>query len=214
MNRRQYSLAKTLRGRLTAAHVDWHALSAESEQIIVFGSRALGVNKASSDLDVLIVGNTTKRIKRSGLDMVCISPLDVASEIWLKSELAVHVSQYGVWITGNGEWRFHASIGQPALHRKERRLVSLIRNVSRSWERLHPTFRSAYSRTIRRELQRLSLLRNKTPIPPTPILDCGWHDGEWNALDLINVADTIHSVGRTDFLAGTILNLGRSRHSI
>src|SRR4029077_17192209 len=97
------------------------------------------------------------------LDLICISRSELTSEAWLKSELAAHISKYGVWISGNGEWRTQASVGQSALDRKERRLASLVGNVSRAWYRLDPTFQRAYRTTIRRELQRLLLLRNAIP---------------------------------------------------
>jgi hypothetical protein len=172
------------------AQIQWPELSTRAFEIVAFGSRALGVNEKSSDLDVLVVGGAARRIKSTALDLICIPHSDLASEAWLTSELATHISQYGVWIVGSGEWRIHASIGQSALDRKERRLVSLVRSAGRAWHRLHVTFQIKYCTTIRRELQRMSLLRKAIPIPPTPVLDNNWCDNQ-TTLDLIEVAHSV-----------------------
>ena len=106
--------------------------------------------------------------------MICIRAVDLGSVGWLGSELAGHISRYGVWLKGPGDWRRQTSVGQEAANQKERRLVSLVRSVKHSWTKLHPAFQLKYCVTIRRELQRLLLLRAAVPIPPTPLLDSEW----------------------------------------
>jgi hypothetical protein len=169
----------------------------------VFGSRAVGIHTRTSDLDVLVVGASDGRIKRSGLDLVAVSPRRRESSEWLKSELAGHISAYGVWILGSGDWRSQAVSGNEAVTQKERRLTSLVKSVSRLWTQLHPALQSKYSLTIRREFQRLGLLRQSVPIPPTRILDSWWNVNSCN--DLALLANTIPLSGNgLDFLESAV----------
>jgi predicted nucleotidyltransferase len=185
------------------AGLDWLTISAEAVEVVVFGSRAVGINTRASDLDVLVVGTSNGRIKRSGLDLVAVSTQRRESSEWLKSELAGHISRYGVWILGSGDWRSQAVSGAEAVIRKERRLTSLVKSVSLLWARLHPTLQSKYSLTIRREFQRLGLLRQSTPIPPTRILDSWWSLG--SCVDLPLLANTIPlSVNGLEFLESNV----------
>jgi hypothetical protein len=46
-----------------------------------------------------------------------------------------------------------------------------------------------YATTTRRELQRLDLLMNGSPIPPTAILDSKWKDGQVSPVDLLELAE-------------------------
>jgi hypothetical protein len=169
------ALADLLRTRLRTVGIDWNSIFQHASEVVVFGSRAVGVNTALSDLDVVVIGGH-ERVKTSGLDLVCVPRSVVPTPQWLSSELAAHVAKYGVWITGEGEWRHRASAGLEAVSKKERRLVALLANVSRSWGRLDPTFQKKYQTTIRRELQRLLRLREGIPVPPTPVLDLEWND--------------------------------------
>ncbi len=146
----------------------------EASEVVIFGSRAVGVQRSDSDLDVLVVTGQKRRVFASGLDCVLMTAEDIDSSFWLGSELASHVAKYGNWVKGSGEWRFGVHIGNRALTRKQNRLSSLLRNAAQRWSRLHPVFQAKYRITIRRELQRLKLLSNQVPIPPTPLLDSEW----------------------------------------
>jgi hypothetical protein len=162
----------------------------EATELIFFGSRASAVNTRFSDLDVLVIGNIRFRIKRAGVDLISMPTLDIRSASWLNSELAGHISKYGVWVRGNGEWRFAVSVGSQAISRKEKRIVSLVGNLERAWARLHDVFKHKYRATIRRELQRLELLRNSVPIPPTPVLDAGWLTSVVQTPDILRTLET------------------------
>lgn len=91
-------------------------------------------------------------------------------------ELAAHVKTYGVWLLGSNDWACRSWISLRAVARKERRLELLIANARANWDKLHPLFRIKNQKTIRRELQRLCLLREGKPVPPTALLDRVWED--------------------------------------
>jgi len=168
------SLTRCLRSRMEKAHLSWADFPREPVEIVVFGSRAAGMSRRASDLDILAVGNHASRVKRFGIDLISIPATDLASPTWLGSELAGHISRYGLWLKGSGAWREDVFVGHEAAAQKERRLVSLVRSVKHSWAKLHPAFQLKYRVTVRRELQRLALLRAAIPIPPTRVLDLEW----------------------------------------
>jgi len=151
-----------------------HDLVCEASEVVVFGSRAVGVHNSDSDLDLLIVTPQKRRLFAAGLDCVLIAPEEIDSSFWLGSELASHIAKYGNWIKGPGEWRHNVCIQDRAIIRKQKRISSLLRNGAQRWPRLHPVFHAKYRIMIRRELQRLKLLSNHVPIPPTPLLDSEW----------------------------------------
>jgi hypothetical protein len=163
-------------------------LISEATEVVVFGSRAVGVHSSDSDLDLLIVTPQKRRIFASGLDCVLIAPEEIDNSFWLGSELASHVTKYGNWIKGIGEWRSNVRTSNRAIMRKQKRISSLLRNAGQRWPRLHPVFQAKYRTTIRRELQRLKLLSNQLPIPPTPLLDSEWQVDRDSAADLLQLA--------------------------
>ena len=163
-------------------------LICEASEVAIFGSRAVGVQRSDSDLDVLIVTNQKRRVFAFGLDCVLITAEDIDSSFWLGSELASHVAKYGNWVKGSGEWRRNVCLSDRAIIRKQKRIFSLLRNSAQRWPRLHPVFQMKYRTTIRRELQRLRLLLNRLPIPPTPLLDSEWQGGRESAAELFQLA--------------------------
>lgn len=177
MDRLELALNRCFRERVSKAGLHWPDLATEADEIVVFGSRASRIHAKGSDLDVLVVGKATRRLKRCGLDLICIPAAGVDSQSWLDSELAGHISKYGVWLKGVGDWRDHVLDGRAAAERKEKRIVSLVHSVKRAWSNLHASFHHRYQLTIRRELQRLLLLRTVIPVPPTPALDAHWQAG-------------------------------------
>jgi predicted nucleotidyltransferase len=191
MDKLESRLDKSLRNRIDKAHMSWSDFSEPAFEIVVFGSRAAGMNRRLSDLDVLVVGAGAKRVKRFGLDLICISVADLTSSSWLNSELAGHISKYGVWLKGGGDWTTKVRIGKAAERQKQRRLVSLVRSVKHSWSKLHPSFQLKYRVSIRRELQRLLLLQNAIPIPPTSMLDTEWNGAKAERQALLRVSDPI-----------------------
>ncbi len=161
-----------------------------ASSIVVFGSRASGVNSPSSDLDVLCVG-IGDRIKSPSLYLLWINEQTILDG-WLGSELATHVAEYGIPVKGDFGWASGAFFGPGALVNKRRRILGIIKHVSYGWQRLHPAFRRKYQTTLRRELQRYSLLAQRVPIPPTPVLDLGWKSTQ-----------TLSSILATDWLTAS-----------
>jgi Nucleotidyltransferase domain len=147
---------------------DWDALQRTSEQIIVFGSTAAGVDSAASDIDVLCVGNGVSSKSRR-LDLLTKSPEEITSMRWRRCELAGHVASYGIWLKGNASWS--PDVGEEAFLRKKQRIVRLVASASRHWRDLSPPFRARHLTTIRREVKRLSILSRGLSVPPTPILE-------------------------------------------
>jgi len=190
MSTLETKLIRTLNERLRNAGLDPNELI-NAFEIVVFGSRALGVNRRSSDIDVLVVADTGRTGKRHNLDLIFVSRADCESKSWLASELATHISKYGVWIRGDGNWRRGASLGNAAVDRKERRILSLTQGVTQAWSDLHPFFQAKYRTTIRREMQRLNLLRASIPVPPTPLLDLEWRRHGITHCDLISLCESI-----------------------
>ena len=146
-------------------------------ELVVFGSYAAGLNTAQSDIDVLCVGNG-RRLKSHSLDLLWVSEDELDTNRWLGSELAGHISAYGIWVRGDGLWRNSVFGGAHAIERKRRRIISLSKTAVNFWSRLHSTFQGQYDISIRRELQRLELLLNGTQIPPTKVLDDKWCQGK------------------------------------
>lgn len=164
-------------------------LFTEAIDVVVFGSRAAGVNRPSSDIDILLVTPHKRRLRSYGLDLVLITPEEAEDSFWLGSELASHIVQFGKWIKGSGEWRNRVEISRRAIVKKEHRVGALLRNATQRWERLHPVFHRKYAITSRRELQRLDLLLKGAPIPPTATLDLSWESRQFTPDDLVAVAD-------------------------
>jgi predicted nucleotidyltransferase len=187
MNSHSQLILRIVQTRFRRAGLDWAHLQESAREVVVFGSHAAGVNRKGSDMDVLVVEDAAQmknarlevrsraQMKRGGLDLVRMSAAEIESAEWLGSELASHIAVYGLWLIGPDEWRDRVQISTNAGDKKERHLLSLARSVDAHWWRLHPCFHQKYRSTIRRELQRLLLLRNAIPIPPTRILDFNWY---------------------------------------
>jgi predicted nucleotidyltransferase len=146
----------------------------ESTEIVVFGSRSVGLERADSDIDVLCIGNFNFKLKTAQLDLNAIRAREVGETHWLNSELASHIAHYGTWIRGVPEWIDRVEIGQSVVQAKRRRLAAFMRALPDRWRGLEEGFRQKYATKLRRETQRLLLLERGTPIPPTRMLDTYW----------------------------------------
>ncbi|MGA8086703.1 MAG: nucleotidyltransferase domain-containing protein [Terracidiphilus sp.] len=146
----------------------------KSTAIVIFGSRASGLERADSDLDVLCIGGTLWRLKSRELDINMV-PLKWANNSrWLGTELASHISTYGRWVKGGPEWLLGARISPEAVNSKRRRLAAFMRTLPLLWDGLLDEFRLKYAIKLRREAQRLLLLEQNVSIPPTRAIDCHW----------------------------------------
>ena len=159
--------------RLSATAVGRKCLE-ESSEIIVFGSRSVGLERPDSDLDVVCVGSFNLKLKSALLDLNAIKTIETRQSRWLNSELASHIAEYGCWIKGTPDWIARVQIGDAAIEAKRRRLTAFMRALPDKWAVLDEGFRKKYSIKLRREAQRLLLLERGKPVPPTRVLDSFW----------------------------------------
>jgi predicted nucleotidyltransferase len=156
---------KRLHDLLPNSGMTYEKLLDVSTEVVIFGSRAVGMHRPDSDLDVLVVGSDTARFRVAGIDFVILRPEELESSFWLGSELASHIASYGKWVKGGGSWRPQVGISDRAAMRKQARIVGLLMRGPQWWSKLHPVFHTKYKVTIRRELQRLDLLRRRRRRP-------------------------------------------------
>ena len=180
-----------LRDLLSDSGMTYEDVVGASTEVVIFGSRAVDMHRPDSDLDVLLVDAKTDRLRVAGVDCVILRSEELASSLWLGSELASHIAEYGKWIKGFGSWRHQVRISDRAAMRKQARIVGLLMRAPKWWSKLHPVFHTKYKLTIRRELQRLDLLRRKIPVPPTYTLDSDWDQHRSGSDSLLEVAATL-----------------------
>lgn len=160
--------------RLTEIGLDSARIFDEASEVIVFGSMAVGISRTDSDIDVLCIGEGQYKIKRPFLDLIGVPVREANSKEWLQGELASHVAKYGTWLKGAPQWLHAVRIGPSVVAQKRRRIRRFMRFLPLAWSRLEPCFREKYSIKLRRETQRLILLEQRIPVPPTKVLDDSW----------------------------------------
>lgn len=156
-----------------AERLSWEALVGQASEVVAFGSRASGLQRRGSDLDVLCIG-PGKRLKSARLDVIWKTVEEVESEHWLSSELAGHIGAFGLWLLGSGQWKAALSPGSRAIDHKRKRILSLVEGLHLHWNRLDLDFHRKYLTVIRHDVQRLKYLVAGLPVPPTPVLDKRW----------------------------------------
>jgi Nucleotidyltransferase domain len=160
-------------GVLRPAGLTWVSLERSASQVVLFGSRAADVAEEESDWDLLIVGDG-KPVHTKRIDLVWIPPGAIRSERWLGSELASHVAAYGRWLLGADDWSSEAHISCTAVERKRIGVEFQLRELNGIWSSLLPAARARHITRLRRDVQRLSLLRNGEAVPPRHHLDATW----------------------------------------
>jgi predicted nucleotidyltransferase len=202
-------LVRLLKHRLPKVGLTYDALHDASE-IVVFGSRAAGVSVRGSDIDVLLVG-LARRINRCGLDVISVSSEYVATGEWLGSELASHIATYGIWLQGKGEWKKSTVHTSHSEIEKARRIERILSALISNWGELHSIFQSRYRRVVRRELQRLNLLRQGKVVPPSAVLDRRWRENRNCPEQLIELTRSLNiDPTCVDFLSGEVFGIKRS----
>lgn len=149
---------------------------------VIFGSFALGLNSSSSDLDVFGIGESRTHYKTQNIEIMLLPEHDAFSSLWLESELACHIAAFGVALGRTPDWFLLARTGEGAILRKSRRIEAYLSALERHWSQLGSSVKSRYQKKLRRELQRLSLLKAGKPIPPTPLLDAEFSKSCWQEL--------------------------------
>jgi hypothetical protein len=138
--------------------------------MVLFGSRASGVQGPDSDIDLLCVGCDV-RGNFPNCEIQWISEADIVREDWLGSELANHIAHFGVWLHGSDTWSARVFISDAALKLKRRAIASRIRALNRCWSVLTDPFRWHHLTLLRRDIQRYHLMATGRPVPPTHFLD-------------------------------------------
>jgi hypothetical protein len=153
----------------------WPRLVESAVEIVLFGSRAQECEKPDSDWDLLCVG--TESVRRiGGVHLVWIRPDQLFTPEWLGSELAGHVATYGIWLLGTGTWRKQVFVSPIAVTRKEQLLRARIQALVRYADDLYASRRDYYGLRIRRDVQRLLIIRDGGAVPSSPLLDSQWDE--------------------------------------
>jgi len=130
----------------------------DAVEIVVFGSVAVGLDRAESDIDVLCVGRHEGKVKTERLDLIWISQAMAEDPRWLGSELAGHIFQYGIWIRGTPRLARFSTVSEECVEAKRRRVAAFMRRLPEAWDELDRDFQIKYAIKVRRETQRLMLL--------------------------------------------------------
>ncbi len=148
----------------------------EASEIVVFGSNVCRPCWAGIRYRHPLFWFARVQTKADLLDLIAVPRELAKSPLWLQSELATHVAEYGTPLKGGAKWKNFARIGQSAIDIKSRRVATFLRSLPNAWLNLNEGFRIKYAVKLRRETQRLLLLERRTPVPPTKILDNSWEN--------------------------------------
>jgi hypothetical protein len=196
--------------RALAAHgLSRAGLERGSTAIALFGSRADGCERPSSDWDLLCIGNGRSR-KLDDLDLVWVGSHEAAGEAWLSGDLAGHVAVHGVWLHGVPSWRLADVRFDAAASSKERKLACRLRSLTQAWDLLGPAYQHKHATRLRRDVQRLDLLHRRVAVPPTAHLDACWRASQ--ASD-DRLRETLLLLGAEASLASAIVERAGGRSS-
>jgi predicted nucleotidyltransferase len=161
---------------VTRAGLSWLGMLETAEEIVLFGSQAMGFAKQDSDVDVLIVGGEKRRTrtKIADLDLIYLNQNEIFSKGWLESELAFHIKRYGVWLKGCGQWRKRARPGALSKRKKRVRIAERAKSVIENLSYLTPHQIKFHLTKIRRDCQRAVFLESEIPGTCSSQLDHQW----------------------------------------
>ncbi len=140
----------------------------KSEQAIIFGSFACECENDKSDIDILFVGGQKRRLSRH-LDFIWLRPEKLCSGTWLGSELATHISRYGVWAKGDESWKDRVFFSKAAITRKKERIFARLIHLLIKKEKLSLESKRDLFLKVLVNCNRLILLSSQIAIPPTAV---------------------------------------------
>ena len=127
------------------------------------------------------------------------------SQRWLGSELATHVAAYGKWIKGENTWAKSSRPSRYATTLISRRVLARAKALQDHWNYLLPAYRLKHIDRMRRDVQRLLMMKRGRPPVASGTLDLDWQqrygDRAWNKL-LAQAQDLAHDVKSVLLLAG------------
>jgi hypothetical protein len=168
-----YDLRAEVKSKFRSSGLQWRDFNRSANQIIIFGSHALGSQTAKSDLDLLCIGRG-KPYKSRYLHLIWIPKSRLRSSRWLGSELATHIAAYGLWIKGANTWAISSRPSKEAILRKRARILARCDALNSYWSELLPIYQEKQLNRLRRDLQRYILMRRGLPSSPAPELDKQW----------------------------------------
>jgi hypothetical protein len=171
---------------LAKENLSWASVAASADEIILFGSHASGCASERSDVDLICVGEG-RRVSSHRLHLLWLPASVVHDPDWLSTEIGGHVACYGYWLKGLRTIGSAKPASSVAISRKISRIAERAEVLVAKWSRLSPRFRIEQSLKLRRDVQRLAILKNGASIPPTPILDRYWIDQKGKYLWLRNI---------------------------
>jgi len=166
-------IAKRISSALSVHSLSLDKLTQSAEQVVVFGSWALGAERVTSDVDLFCVGNGN-RLKKNFADIVWMVPDDVMKPKWLGSELANHIAKYGIWLKGKGDWRKSVFVSAKSVSFKKLLIRSRVNALEKLWDTLGREYRIKHVVKLRRDVQRLTLMLKGKAVEPSPWLDLRW----------------------------------------
>jgi predicted nucleotidyltransferase len=159
--------------QLAKRGIDWAELKMKNQEIVLFGSWAVGAETPSADMDLFCVGQSLRK-KTALLDLVCYPSSVVTGERWLGSELANHIASFGVWLCGESTWRTRTFVSGRSLAYKRVLIRGRMTGTQRLWRSLGDEYRVKHVVKLRRDIQRLALMKAGRPVEPSPWLDRRW----------------------------------------
>lgn len=142
-------------------------------QIILFGSRAAGCASEESDFDLLCVGDG-QRVRAHKLHILWISLAAISNPKWLETEIGGHIAEYGLWLVGSRTVDAPRPASPETISLKLHKVRDRSHVLADKWTRLSSHFRAQEKLKLRRDVQRLEVLRAGDAVPPSPILDRRW----------------------------------------
>jgi hypothetical protein len=143
------------------------------QQVVLFGSTAVGLASDRSDVDLLVFGGKVPA-EIDGVDIVWFSAETTFTQAWLGSELANHVARYGIWLLGDDDWSEKCFVSERSIALKIRKIEARVSGLTSCWAAFSERYQQKHIRLIRRDLQRLNLMQNGFAVPPGPTLDANW----------------------------------------
>jgi predicted nucleotidyltransferase len=197
MNKRVSEILRSVKS-FPGFNSKYNFLFGKSEQVVIFGSYASGVQRSQSDIDILFVTDE-KGYKSKYLDFVCIEPKRIKLRTWLGTELANHVAQYGLWVKGDDSWRKDAVISKEALDRKKLMILHRLSHLYVKGNRISESLMLTLFQDVVLDSFRLIQMSEGFPVPANKILIDRFIQDKRNILDEIVKTKYLGRIGEAYF---------------